>query len=85
MDSFADTLKGFAQSMYAVADGNLNVEINLLDSEDQISPALQKTVKSLQDLKSETGYLTTSALEGKLKARGDLNKFKADIKKSLMA
>ena len=52
MDSFADTLKGFAQSMYAVADGNLNVEINLLDSEDQISPALQKTVKSLQDLKS---------------------------------
>lgn len=51
MDSFANTLQEITNKMYKIADGEFNIEINHLSSEDEISPALQRTVETLQNLK----------------------------------
>ncbi|MBK7106050.1 MAG: methyl-accepting chemotaxis protein [Ignavibacteriae bacterium] len=75
MDSFANTLQEITNKMYKIADGEFNIEINHLSSEDEISPALQRTVETLQNLKIETDFLTNSALDGKLKNRGNSSKF----------
>lgn len=80
MDSFADTLHEFTKTMYEVSDGNLNTEVVLLDKDDKISPALNTIVKTLRDLKSETDKLVSNALEGNLKFRGDISKFKGGYK-----
>ncbi|MFZ1288837.1 MAG: methyl-accepting chemotaxis protein [Melioribacteraceae bacterium] len=80
MDSFANTLQEITNKIYKISDGEFNIEINHLSSEDEISPALQRTVETLQNLKIETDYLTNSALEGKLKNRGNSSKFNGGYK-----
>ena len=75
MDSFAETLQDISNKMYNISDGNFNISVNSLSAEDEISPALEKTRSTIQNLKNIIDYLTSSALEGKLKERGDSNKF----------
>ncbi|MBK8945773.1 MAG: methyl-accepting chemotaxis protein [Ignavibacteriae bacterium] len=75
MNSFAITLEEITNKMYKIANGDFDIEIKHLSSEDEISPALHKTVETLQNLKGETDYLINSALEGKLKNRGNSSKF----------
>jgi methyl-accepting chemotaxis protein len=76
MNDFADTLQSFTNTMYKVSDGDLSVEAELLDSNDEISPALNKIIYTLRDLKKETDMLISSSLEGKLSSRGNIDKFK---------
>ncbi len=80
MDNFANTLQGLTKTMYALADGNLSVEVPLLDKDDEITPALNKIIRTLKDLKEETSYLTNSALDGKLSTRGNIEKFNGGYK-----
>jgi methyl-accepting chemotaxis protein len=75
MDSFADTLQAFVGLMYNVAAGDLSVTAPPTDPRDEIAPALNKIVFTLRDLREETSMLSGSALEGKLNARGNMNKF----------
>lgn len=75
MNNFADTLQSFTQTMYKVSDGDLSVEAKLQDPNDEISPALNKIIYTLRDLKSETDILIINSLEGKLSTRGNVNKF----------
>lgn len=75
MNSFADTLQNFTHTMYKVSDGDLSVEAKLQDPNDEISPALNKIIYTLRDLKSETNLLIQSSLDGKLSMRGNVGKF----------
>ena len=80
MDNYADTLKEIVSTMDEVADGNLNVNVNKLDEKDEITPALNKIITSLTDLKYETEGMTTEALNGNLKHRGSAGKFNGGYK-----
>lgn len=80
MDNFANTLHELTQTMYNLANGNLSVDIPLLDKDDEITPALNKIIRTLKELKEETTFLTSSALEGELSARGNENKFNGGYK-----
>jgi len=76
LNSFANTLQAFAETMYMVADGKLDISVNLLDKDDELSPALNKIVITLRALKEETDLLTRNALMGNLKQRGNVGKFR---------
>jgi methyl-accepting chemotaxis protein len=56
MDVFADDLQNVViGTMKKIADGNLSAKIELKDSRDEISDALQKTVKALHELIIDDG------------------------------
>ncbi len=76
MNEFANVLQGFIEAMYKVADGDVSVEVELLDKDDKISPALNKIIHTLRELDNETKVLIKSSLEGQLSTRGDESKFR---------
>lgn len=76
LNSLADTLQNFSQTLYTVADGEVNVKVEIRDKEDELAPALHKIVTTLQDLVKETNQLTAKALEGNLQHKGNAAKFK---------
>jgi methyl-accepting chemotaxis protein len=77
MDRFADDLETTViGTMQKIADGDVSAEIKIKDAQDQISPALQKTIESLRGLILEAKMLSDAAVAGKLDTRGDAGKFK---------
>jgi methyl-accepting chemotaxis protein len=72
MNKFADSLAGFVNSIYLLAEGDLSVKLPLLHESDEITPSLNQTVAKLNLLKKEVKTLTGSAREGKLLIRGNL-------------
>ncbi len=75
LDDFTDKLEVFAKSMEDIANGDVDVNIELLDKDDVITPALNGIAKTLRELLDEIGRLTEFAMEGDLSVRGDFNKF----------
>ncbi len=75
MDSMADNLKKKIDIMLDISKGDLSAEIRTLSIEDEISPALQKIVSTLNDLNDEIGELNNSGKEGNLSVRGNSSKF----------
>jgi methyl-accepting chemotaxis protein len=81
MNQFADDLqKNVIGSMKKIADGDFNFNITPADEKDEISPALNTTVKTLNELKSETDAMTQWAADGQLDKKGDVNKFNGGYK-----
>lgn len=77
MDGFADDLQSVVVAgLQKLADGDLNFHVHQKDSQDEISPAMQKITEALRGLIAETSLLTQSAIEGKLDTRGNTSKFK---------
>lgn len=77
MDSLADDLQNtVVRTMRKISDGDLNVEVSVKDSRDEINPALIQTIESLRGLVAETHMLTNAAAEKRLNARGDVKRFK---------
>lgn len=77
MDQFADELQiNVIGTMKKIADGDLNIDVVVKDSRDEIGPALKQTIESLRGLVSETSALTKSASEGQLSVRGDAARYK---------
>ena len=76
MDRFADDLQvQVVGSMQKLAAGDVTVEVQAKDSQDEIGVALQTIVASLRGLVAEAGMLSTAAVEGRLATRGDAAKF----------
>ena len=75
MDSFADKLTNITAAMKKISDGKLDFKIEKLDEEDEISPALNKMIRTLQDLKEETVTMTEEAAAGNLQNKGNIEKF----------
>ncbi len=76
MDSFANDLQHVVLgTMQKIADGDLSVTLAPRDSQDEIAPALNKTLTALRGLVAEAQALTRAAVEGKLAARGNAGQF----------
>lgn len=85
MDSFADDLQNVVVgSMHKIADGDFSINITEKDNDDEITPALKKTISSIKGLISEANMLTQAAANGDLKVRGDADKFKGGYRDILM-
>lgn len=77
MDHYADDLQKYIVGpINKIADGNFDFELNIKDSEDELSPALQKTAESIKGLVYEANTLTGAAIDGKLQVRGRAENFK---------
>ncbi|QQS36383.1 MAG: methyl-accepting chemotaxis protein [Ignavibacteriales bacterium] len=75
MNSFGEILHSFTETMYKVSAGDFSTEIKKLDDADEITPALNKILETLRDVKKETESLTKAAIDGRLDTRGNEVKF----------
>ena len=76
MDRFAtDLQQNVVAVMQSIAAGDLSMHVTAKDSKDEISPALQKTVQSLQNLISEIKVLASESVQGNLGVRGKADTF----------
>ncbi len=76
MDSFSDDLQTHVVgAMQRIAEGDLTVSVPAKDSADEISPAINKTVASLQGLVDEAGRLNQASIDGQLSTRGKADAF----------
>ena len=77
LDLFAEDLQKYlVGSMKRISEGDFNFEIPQSDNESEISPVINLTTKTLQQLKLETDTLTQFALDGQLSQRGNTSGFK---------
>ncbi|MFA4824159.1 MAG: methyl-accepting chemotaxis protein [Methanoregula sp.] len=77
MDTFSDDLQNVViGAMKKIADGDLSVDVQSKDAQDEIGPALRTTTESLRALVAESNMLSKAAVEGKLSIRGNADKFK---------
>jgi methyl-accepting chemotaxis protein len=77
MDQFSDALQNeVIGTMKKIADGDLSMEVKVVDPKDEIGPALRTTIDSLRALVAEANMLSKAAVEGKLATRGNADKFK---------
>jgi methyl-accepting chemotaxis protein len=76
LDEFADELqKVVVGTMQKIAIGDVSAVVTAKDQQDEITPALKKTIESIRGLVEEARILTKAAVEGKLATRGDADKF----------
>ncbi|PWR75433.1 methyl-accepting chemotaxis protein [Methanospirillum stamsii] len=76
MDSFADYLEhSVIRTIQRIAAGEKADEIEMKDSGDEISPALNKMIGTLNSLLDQMGILIGEAQEGRLGTRGDTTRF----------
>ena len=77
MDQFSDDLQNrVVGTMKKIADGDLSVDVQNKDQQDEIGPALRTTTESLRLLVAEATMLSKAAVEGRLATRGNAEKFK---------
>lgn len=80
-NQFADDLQKFVVgSMQRISEGDFDFEIPPKDKNDEIAPAINTTLNTLKELKSELDALTIAAKNGNLEQRGNLDKFKGGYK-----
>jgi len=76
MDTFADYLqKNVIGTLKQIAAGEKVDLISLSDEKDEIAPALNQMIQTLNALLDEMGILIGEAQEGRLKTRADITKF----------
>lgn len=63
-----------------IADGDVDFNVKSYDADDEIAPALNKTVSTIKSLIEETRILTKGGIEGDLDKRGNPEKFKGGYK-----
>jgi methyl-accepting chemotaxis protein len=77
MDLFSDDLQNTViATMKKIADGDLSVDVQNKDPQDEIGPALRTTTESLRALVAEATMLSKAAVAGQLSTRGNADKFK---------
>ncbi|PWR75218.1 methyl-accepting chemotaxis protein [Methanospirillum stamsii] len=76
MDSFADFLQfSVMKTIKQIAKGEKAALLQNQDSQDEITPALNKMIETLNSLLDQMAILIGDAQEGKLQSRGDISKF----------
>jgi methyl-accepting chemotaxis protein len=75
-----DAQKEMAGTAIRIAEGDLNVQVELRSDKDTLAQAMQKVLKSLNGLVEETVLLTQAGVEGHLSTRGHANKFQGAYK-----
>ncbi|WP_373485264.1 methyl-accepting chemotaxis protein [Acetobacterium malicum] len=81
MDGLADDLQNVViATMNQISEGDVSATIEVKDDQDEISPALIKTIATIRDLISESTMLSQAAVEGRLDTRGTADAFKGGFK-----
>ncbi len=81
LNQLADDLqRDVVAPLKKAAAGDLTMQVEPRDSQDEIALAVKKIIESLQELVAETGVLAQSVTEGKLTARGKLGRFQGGYK-----
>ncbi|MDF3001250.1 MAG: chemotaxis methyl-accepting receptor [Bacillota bacterium] len=76
LDQYAENLqKNVIGALKRISEGDLDIEIEVSDPEDEISPVIKTTVDNLNALVVEAEKLTAAAVEGNLEIRGDAGRF----------
>ncbi len=76
LDAFADDLQhNVVGTMQQIAAGDLSAKITSKDNQDEISPALAKTIHAVRGLVEEAKMLSQAAVEGRLSTRGNAEQF----------
>ena len=73
-------IKEQAKAAENIAEGNLNIKINVRSEKDYLNKSMQLMVDTLQKLQSELSSLTRYALDGKLSERGNTGYFSGGYK-----
>ncbi|MBC3900865.1 HAMP domain-containing protein [Acetobacterium malicum] len=81
MDNFADNLQTeVIEVMNQISDGDVSADIEIIDDQDEIKPALKKTIESIRGLIDEATMLAQAGVAGQLSTRGDSEAFKGGFK-----
>ena len=81
MDNFADNLQTeVIEVMNQISDGDVSANIEVDDDQDEIKPALKKTIESIRGLIAEATMLAQAGVAGQLSTRGDAQSFKGGFK-----
>jgi methyl-accepting chemotaxis protein len=76
MDQFADHLQqNVIFTMHKISEGDINIEPEIIDDNDEIGPALKKMVETIKSLVNEMHILTQSSVNGEIKIRGNVEIF----------
>jgi methyl-accepting chemotaxis protein len=76
MDHMADALQFLViGTMNRISDGDVSMNVDTTDSEDEIAPALKKTIETIRALVTEANTLSQAAVEGRLDTRGHADAF----------
>jgi len=76
-DQLADDLQRYVvKGMQQISEGNINIETNVVDENDEIGPAIKIMVENMRKLVKEMNFLTESATQGKLDVRGNEQDFR---------
>ena len=79
MNHLAERLQHhLVEPLHRVAEGELDVRLDRWSGEDQLTPALQRMVRTLRELRDEMSRLTTDAQAGVLSTRGDWRRFRGE-------
>jgi methyl-accepting chemotaxis protein len=82
-EAFSEMLHNIKEQTYIankIAAGELDVEVKIKSDKDILSKSLLSVVNTLKNLINELKSLTDSALDGKLKTRGNQDKFLGSFK-----
>lgn len=76
MDTFSDELQQVViATMNQISEGDLSADLVVNDSQDELTPALKKTIETIRSLIAEANALSTAAVEGRLDTRGHADHF----------
>jgi len=84
MDSFTkmiDNIKNQALAAEKIAEGQLDVEVEIKSDNDVLAKSMRSVVDTLRKLVAEAELLTKAAVEGKLDTRGNSDAFKGGYNK----
>jgi len=76
--TMVEKIKETVSAAEMIASGNLPIEVKAWSGDDVLANSMGKTMEILQGLVSEVKMLSQAAIDGKLAARGNVEKFKGE-------
>ena len=81
MDGLSDDLQNIViGTMNKISDGDVSANIEITDPQDEVAPALKKTIESIRALITEATMLSQAAIAGKWDTRGNAEAFNGGYK-----
>jgi len=80
MDKMVKSLMGTVKIAERMAQGDINVKVNLLSDQDTLGLALNKMIGTLNDLVADVKAAVQAAIEGRLTNRADAEKYQGDFR-----
>ncbi len=85
MDHFADDLQHVViETMHQISAGDVSVDIEPKDDQDEITPALKQTIGTIRGLIAESVLMSQAAVEGRLEIRSNADDFDGGFREILV-